>query len=48
MLPMIPDLDLAAIRDPNERWHRYQTGPAANVRSLLDEIDHDPTGIFWG
>jgi len=35
-------------RDRNERWHRYQTGPAANVRSLLDEIDSDPTGIFWG
>lgn len=34
--------------DSNERWHRYQTGPATNVRSLLDEIDHDPTGIFWG
>jgi hypothetical protein len=35
-------------RDRNERWHRYQTGPVANVRGLLDEIDSDPTGIFWG
>ncbi len=35
-------------RDRNERWHRYQTSPAASVLGLLDEIDHDPTGIFWG
>ena len=34
-------------RDRNDRWHRH-TGPAANVLGLLDEIDHDATGIFWG
>ena len=35
-------------RDRNERWHRDRSGPAASVHILLDEIDHDPTGIFWG
>jgi len=36
-------------RDRNERWHRYdRTSPTGDVISLLDEIDKDPTGIFWG
>lgn len=31
------------------RWHRYQALPAArNFERLLDEVDADPTGIFWG
>jgi hypothetical protein len=34
-------------RDRNDRWHRH-TGPAANVLGLLNEIDHDSTGVFWG
>lgn len=34
-------------RDRNVRWHRH-TSPAGNVLGLLDEIDHDATGIFWG
>lgn len=34
-------------RDRNERWHRH-TGPAANILGLLDELDHDATGVFWG
>jgi hypothetical protein len=35
--------------DRNGRWHRYDLiGPTREVRVLLDEIDRDPTGIFWG
>ena len=31
------------------RWHTYQLLPAASSFSrLLDEVDADPTGIFWG
>lgn len=36
-------------RDSNDRWHRYELiDPDPNVRPLLDEVDRDPTGIFWG
>jgi hypothetical protein len=36
-------------RDRNERWHAYELiGPSTSVLPLLDEIDSDPTGIFWG
>ncbi len=36
-------------RDRNFRWHRYAyLEPSADVTVLLDEIDSDPTGIFWG
>ena len=36
-------------KDSHEKWHRYDlAAPAPDVLSLLDEIDHDPTGIFWG
>lgn len=36
-------------KDRNDRWHRYKLiEPAADIRTLLDEIDRDPTGIFWG
>jgi len=35
--------------DSNARWHRYESlKPSADVRALLDEVDRDPTGIFWG
>lgn len=31
------------------RWHSYQALPAASsFAELLDEVDADPTGIFWG
>jgi Protein of unknown function (DUF3024) len=31
------------------RWHSYQALPAASsFAKLLDEVDADPTGIFWG
>ncbi len=36
-------------RDRNQRWHRYDhLAPSRDVLTLLDEIDRDPTGIFWG
>jgi hypothetical protein len=31
------------------RWHSYEARPAApSFAKLLDEVDADPTGIFWG
>jgi hypothetical protein len=31
------------------RWHRYDLAPPApSIEPLLAEIDHDPSGIFWG
>jgi len=34
--------------DRNARWHRYDLiDPAPQVTNLLDEIDRDPTCIFW-
>jgi hypothetical protein len=36
-------------KDRNARWHRYDPiEPTFDIRVLLDEIDHDSTGIFWG
>ena len=36
-------------RDRNELWQRYDLiEPRADVLALLDEVDRDPTGIFWG
>jgi hypothetical protein len=36
-------------RDRNLRFHRYdRIEPSADVAALIDEIDRDPTGIFWG
>lgn len=36
-------------RDRNERWHVYDPiGPTPDIRALINEIDRDPTGIFWG
>jgi len=35
--------------DRNARWHRYELiEPSHEITTLLDEIDRDPTGIFWG
>lgn len=35
--------------DRNGRWHRYERlGPQSHVDPLLDEIQADPTAIFWG
>ena len=33
----------------NGRWNRYtEATPTADVTVLLNEIEEDPTGIFWG
>jgi hypothetical protein len=35
--------------DRNDRWFLYDdVGPSRDVGALLDEIDADPTAIFWG
>jgi len=35
--------------DSNDRWHPYElAAPAGDVAPLLDAIEHDHTGIFWG
>jgi len=35
--------------DRNSRWHKYMdTEATPDFHSLLDEINEDPTGIFWG
>lgn len=36
-------------RDRNLKFHHYDVHPpSATVGDLLDEIDRDPTSIFWG
>lgn len=36
-------------RNRNQRWHVYDlVQPTADVITLLDEVDRDPTCIFWG
>ena len=34
--------------DRNSRWHRYELVDPGTVDELLEEIEDDPTGIFWG
>lgn len=35
--------------DSGGRWHRYpDESKAATPKPLLDIVDADPTGIFWG
>lgn len=34
--------------DRNERWHAYPMRATRQVARLLNEIEADPTGIFWG
>ncbi len=36
-------------RDRHERWNRYpRLPPTPDITALLNEIDGDPTNIFWG
>jgi uncharacterized protein with HEPN domain len=36
-------------RDRNERFHLYdRIGASENLQVVLEEIDRDPTAIFWG
>ncbi len=35
--------------DRNQRWHKYdRIPPSVDILALLDEVDSDPTYIFWG
>jgi hypothetical protein len=34
--------------DRNGRWHRYDLTEPGTIDELLEAIDKDPTGIFWG
>ena len=34
--------------DRNSHWHLYELINLGTVEELLDEIDKDPTCIFWG
>jgi len=35
--------------DRNERWHMYmEINSSDNIDDLINEVDEDPTGIFWG
>lgn len=35
-------------RDRNLKFHEYElAGPTPDIQDLLDEIDRDPTNIFW-
>ena len=34
--------------DRNDRWHAYEmVKPTRRLETLLDEIDRDPSCIFW-
>ena len=36
-------------QDRNARWHFYDNcEPSPEIERLLEEVDSDPTGIFWG
>ena len=35
--------------DRNSRWHEYlELEPSHDFEVLLEEVNEDPTGIFWG
>jgi hypothetical protein len=34
--------------DRNSRWHRYDDIDPSTTDQLLNEINDDPTCIFWG
>lgn len=34
--------------DRNSRWHRYDDIDPGTADELLNEVNEDPTGIFWG
>ena len=36
-------------RDRSQRWHPCEgVDESTEITRLLAEVDHDPTGIFWG
>ena len=34
--------------DQNRRWHEDNAYPTPDLSELLDTVDRDPTGIYWG
>ena len=34
--------------DRRGRWHNHDVAPTPTLQELIDEIEADPTGIFWG
>jgi hypothetical protein len=35
--------------DSHGKFHKYdQIEPSRSVQPLIDEMDRDPTGVFWG
>jgi hypothetical protein len=35
--------------DRNERWHElWDVEPSPSIDPLLQEVDQDPTAVFWG
>ena len=35
--------------DRNDRWHKYLSKKSlSDIDTILEEINRDPTGIFWG
>jgi len=35
--------------DRNSKWHEYyDLAPSEDFQHLLEEVEEDPTGIFWG
>jgi hypothetical protein len=34
--------------DSRGRWYRFDPFPTGTLDDLLEQIDEDPTGIFWG
>jgi hypothetical protein len=34
--------------DRNDHWHRYDDLDPGPLDTVLNEIEADPTGIFWG
>lgn len=36
-------------RDQHAAFHEYlQAAPSTSIAELLDEVDRDPTALFWG
>jgi hypothetical protein len=36
-------------RDRNQKWHKYsEIKPTVNIKEIINEINKDSTGIFWG
>ncbi len=34
--------------DRDGRWHRFEEAPPGKVDEVIEVLDRDPTGVFWG